>query len=293
MSSALPVPRVLRRDDPDYPSRVHDLGARAPRELFALGERPWPDIPLATIVGARAASPYGRGVTARLVAHLVAAGVGVVSGLARGIDGAAHRATLARGGWTVAVLGVGIDQVYPPEHASLYTRVAAAGRILSPWAPGAPAKRHHFPARNRILAALGDVTILVQADARSGSRHTVQAALALGRGVLVVPWPLGHDAYEGNARWVRAGRARVLSALEDAAIAAREGFARRARARAMPATDEARLLLALSSRPRGLEDLARACALTIGMAAAGLTALELQGRAERAGSDRYRLRGCR
>jgi DNA processing protein len=287
-----PLARLLSAGDPAYPARFHDLGARAPDPLHALGDQPWPEVPLATVVGARRATRYGRRVTTRLVAALVASGVGVVSGLARGIDGAAHRAALARAGFTVAVLGVGIDQVYPPEHGSLYTAIAARGRVLSPWPPGWDVRPHQFPARNRLLAALGDVTILVQADARSGSRHTVSAALGLGRTVWVVPWPLGHPAYEGNAQWVRAGHVRVLSAFEDAAQCARAAFEVRPRQRETPQApdDEARLLAALTRRPRALEDLARECGVRIGAAAAAMTALELSGRVERLGSDRYRRR---
>lgn len=287
-----PLPRLLCAADPAYPERFRDLGARAPDPLHALGDQPWPEAPLATVVGARAATRYGRRVTTRLVASLVASGVGVVSGLARGIDGAAHRAALARGGFTVAVLGVGIDQVYPPEHGSLYTQVAARGRVLSPWPPGWDVRPHQFPRRNQLLAALGDVTILVQADALSGSRHTVRAALGLGRTVWVVPWPLDHPAYEGNAQWVRAGRARILCAFADAATSAHQAFAERQRRRAAPLAEgeETRLLAALTRRPRALEELARECGLRVSAAAAAMTALELTGQVERLGSDRYRRR---
>lgn len=290
MSAAPLPPRLVGADDPDYPDRLRDLGARAPDPVHALGDSSWPDIPLVTIVGARAASRYGLRVTERLVASLVASGIGVVSGLARGIDGAAHRAALARGGWTVAVLGVGIDQVYPPEHGSLYTRVAQSGRILSPWRAGETARAWRFPARNRVLAALGDVTIVVQADLRSGSGHTARAACALGREVWVAPWPLDHPSYAGNAHWARSGRARVLCAYEDAARNAHAAHAARSPRGAAPADDEGRLFAALTGRPRSIEQLARTSGLAIGTAAAALTALELAGRVERAGSDRYRRR---
>ncbi len=292
MSAALQSPRLIAADDPDYPERLRDLGARAPDPVHALGNSPWPEIPLATIVGARAASRYGLRVTEQLVASLVASGVGVVSGLSRGIDGAAHRAALARGGWTVAVLGVGIDQVYPPEHGSLYTRIARSGRILSPWPAGETVRAWRFPARNRVLAALGDVTIVVQADLKSGSGHTARAARAMGREVWVAPWPLDHPAWAGNAHWARGGHARVLCAFEDAARSARAAHGARTTPRAEPApdADEGRLFAALSGRPRSLEQLARASGLAIGTAAAALTTLELAGRVERAGSDRYRRR---
>ena len=297
----VPTPRALRADDAAYPGALHDLGARRPDPLHALGETPWPPGPMATVVGARAVTGYARRITERIVAALVGAGVSVASGMARGVDAAAHRAALDRGGFTVAVLGVGIDQVYPPEHAGLYTRVARAGRILSPWAAGEGVRRGRFPARNRVLAALGDVVVLVQADARSGSRHTVRAALDLGRAVCVVPWPLGHAGYDGNAAWARAG-VRVLTAFEDAARLAREAHQqRRTRAAASPGApwgassgatldESARLLAAASRRAQSLEDLARVTGLDVGAAAAALLLLELRGEIERVGGDRYRRR---
>jgi len=299
----MPVPPGTRRLHPalaEYPPALLALGPRRPDPLFALGDAPWPAAPVATVVGARAQTRYARMACQRLVASLVAAGVSVASGLARGVDASAHRAALERGGFTVAVLGVGIDQVYPPEHASLYTAIARRGRILSPWPAGEGVRRGRFPARNRVLAALGDVTVLVQADAMSGSRHTVKAALALGRAVCVVPWPLGHAAYEGGARWVCAepGRVRVLTAFDEAARSAWNAYEARGRAfapaEAAPVSAaeplSVRLLAALGGAPRGLETLARAVAAPVGATSAALLALELEGRVERCHGDRYRRR---
>ena len=281
--------RALHPEDAEYPERLRDLARAAPDPLYALGDTPWPAGPLVTIVGARAATRYGRAAAARIAAQCAALGVGVVSGLALGIDGAAHRAVLARGGWTVAVLGGGIDRIYPPEHASLYTAIARAGRVLSPWRPGAAAARFRFPARNRVLAALGDVTVVVQADAGSGSRHTVRAALALGRPVRVVPWPLDHPGYAGNAACARDPRTAVLETAAEPARLAAEAWALR-RPRAGPADDRARLEHALAAGPRTLDGLARAAGLSIAAAARGATALEIAGRIERTGGDRYRSR---
>jgi len=299
----MPAPQEARELHPaldEYPPSLLALGTRRPDPLFAFGDTPWPPAPVATVVGARAETRYARRACERLVAALAAAGVSVASGLARGVDASAHRAALARGCFTVAVLGVGIDQVYPPEHASLYTAIAQRGRILSPWPAGEGVRRGRFPARNRVLAALGDVTVLVQADATSGSRHTVKAALDLGRAVCVVPWPLGHPAYEGGARWVRAepGRVRVLTTFDEAARAAWNAWDARGRASAPaesarpPAEDPlpARLLAVVARTPRGLETLARAVGAPVGQTSAALLALELAGRVERCHGDRYRRR---
>jgi len=279
----------LHPDDAGYPGRLRDLARGTPDPLYALGETPWPDIPLVTIVGSRAATRYGRAAAARIAARCAAAGVGVVSGLALGIDGAAHRAALERGGWTVAVLGGGVDRIYPPEHASLYTAIARAGRVLSPWPPGTQPAHFRFPARNRVVAALGDVTVIVQADAVSGSRHTVRAALALGRCVRVAPWPLDHPAYAGNAAWARDRRCAVLASADEPARLAAEAWAAR-RQRAEPADDRARIEQALAGGPRTLDALARATGLQVAAAARAATALEISGRIERTGADRYRRR---
>jgi len=277
----------LHPDDAGYPARLLDLARAAPDPLYALGEAPWPDVPLVTIVGSRAATRYGRAAAGRIAARCAAQGVGVVSGLALGIDGAAHRAALARGGWTIAVLGGGIDRIYPPEHASLYTAIARSGRVLSPWQPGAMPMPFRFPARNRVLAALGDVTVVVQADARSGSRHTVRAALGLGRAVRIVPWPLDHPAYAGNAAWARERRCPVLVSGDEPARLAAETWAAR---RQGPADDRARLEQALAAGPRTLDALARASGLPVAAAARAATALEIAGRIERTVGDRYRRR---
>ena len=280
---------ALEHDHPEYPARLRDLEGDAPDPLYALGDTPWPDAPSVTIVGARAATRYGRAAAARIAARCTARGVTVVSGMALGIDAAAHRSALARGGFTVAVLGVGIDRVYPPEHASLYTAIARAGRVLSPWGGLTTPMPYRFPARNRALAALGDVTVVVQADEKSGSRHTALASLALGRAVRVAPWPLGHPAYAGNAAWARDGRVKVLCDADEAAALALEAFAAK-RPGVQPTDDAGRLAAALGARPKPLAELARAAGLSIGAAAAAATALEIAGRIERASFDRFRRR---
>ncbi|MEP7027876.1 MAG: DNA-processing protein DprA [Candidatus Eisenbacteria bacterium] len=295
MTSTPPCPnvRAVHPHDPEYPARLLDLGARRPDPLFTLGSAPWPPGPVATVVGARAETRYARRVTLRIVAGLVAARVTVASGLARGVDASAHRAALARGGFTVAVLGVGIDQVYPPEHASLYTTILDRGRLLSPWEAGEGVRRGRFPARNRVLAALADLVIVTQADAQSGSRHTVRAALELGRAVCVAPWPLGQPQYEGGASWVRAAfpRVRVLTAFDEAARLAWAAY--EAKPVHEPAPRESlpeRLVALMSGTARDLEALARAADAAVGETAAALLALEIAGRVERVPGDRYRRR---
>jgi DNA processing protein len=187
------------------------------------------------------------------------------------------------------VLGGGLDRVYPPEHASLYTAIAPRDACCRRGTPGAMPMPFRFPARNRVLAALGDVTVVVQADAQSGSRHTVRAALALGRLVRLVPWPLDHPAYAGNAAWTARAQGRRARLGRRAGAACRRGLGGET-ARGRSADDRARLEQALAAGPRTLDALARASGLAIAAAARAATALEIAGRIERTGGDRYRRR---
>jgi DNA processing protein len=178
-----------------YPAALLDLGAEAPAALFGRGSRgalARLEPPAAvTIVGARRASAYGLGVAERLARMLARAGMVVASGLANGVDSRAHRGALDGHGTTIAVLGGGADAPYPRRQAGLYRRILAAdGLVLSELPPGAASFRWCFPARNRIMAALGGITVVVEAAERSGSLITAGMALDLGRSVGAVPGPV-------------------------------------------------------------------------------------------------------
>ena len=178
---------------PEYPAQLLDLGD-APPALICRGDRGG----LArlsldstvTVVGARRATSYGRRIAAELGATLARAGMTVVSGLALGVDGAAHEGAL-RSGFTVAVLGCGADVAYPRHHAKLHDRICAEGMVVSELPPGAGAWKWAFPARNRIMAALAAMTVVVEAAGRSGSLITSDLAIELGREVGGVPGPVG------------------------------------------------------------------------------------------------------
>lgn len=146
--------------------------------------------PCIAVVGSRACSAYGRSVATRLAADLARAGLVVVSGLARGIDVAAHRGCMDAGGMTIAVLPGGLFPVYPRQHGALARRIAASGALVAEHEPGTEVARWHFPKRNRIIAALSWATVVVEAAARSGARITANLALEYGREVLVVPGPI-------------------------------------------------------------------------------------------------------
>jgi DNA processing protein len=178
-----------------YPAALLELGDEAPAALFGRGE--WEALAgldpttAATIVGARRASVYGLGVAEELGRVLARAGIVVVSGLANGVDSRAHRGALDGGGVTIAVLGGGADVPYPRRQAGIYRRIVASGGVVvSELPPGAAPFRWCFPARNRIMAALGGITVVVEAAERSGSLITAGMALDLGRSVGAVPGPV-------------------------------------------------------------------------------------------------------
>lgn len=184
----------LRRGESGYPQALLDLGATAPEALHGRGReaivRDLAPSGAVTIVGARRASGYGIGVAEELGRMCAAAGLVVVSGMARGIDAAAHRGALAAGGATVAVLGGGPDVVYPPGERRLYGQIAEHGALVSEMVPGTPLAAWSFPRRNRIMAALAELTVVVEAAERSGSLITARLAADIGRTVGAVPGPV-------------------------------------------------------------------------------------------------------
>ena len=176
---------LVVRGSPDYPVRLSSI-PDPPPVLWARGDV-GPCLHDVAIVGSRFATPQGLEIGFRLGMGLAGAGFGVVSGLARGVDAAAHRGALRAGGRTIAVLGCGTDVVYPPEHGDLSDEIAAAGALVSEFAPGVPPRGWHFPRRNRIISGLSLGVVIVEAAERSGSLITARCALEQGRSVMAVP----------------------------------------------------------------------------------------------------------
>ncbi len=207
--------RFLGRSSPEFPSllrAIHDppagLFLRGASELEVLSR------PAVAIVGARACSGYGASVARSLSRELAAAGLVVVSGLARGIDAEAHRGALEAEGTTVAVLGCGIDRDYPAAHAELARRVAGAGLIVSEYAPGVEPAPWRFPARNRIVAGLGAATVVVEARERSGALITTDLALEEGREVFAVPGEITSSLSAGTNALLKLGAAPLTGAAD-------------------------------------------------------------------------------
>ncbi len=267
--------RFLGRSEAGFPSllaAIHD----PPPGLFVRGVGD-PELlarPAVAIVGARACSPYGRQVARRLGRELAAAGLVVVSGLARGVDGEAHRGALEAGGPTVAVLGCGIDRDYPAAHRPLAAEIAASGLIVSEYAPGIEPAPWRFPARNRIVAGLCRATVVVEARERSGALITTDLALDEGREVFAVPGEITSALSAGPNALLRLGATPCTGAAD-----VLEAFGLEV-AVAVPAdVGEAagRVLEQVRGSAASPDELARATGLPAGELAAALTELELAG----------------
>jgi DNA processing protein len=207
---------TIRRGEPGYPAALLDLRAAAPDRLFGCGDRTAIEgLELGhtvTIVGSRRASSYGLGVAEELGRLLAAAGLVVVSGMARGIDAAAHRGALAGGGNTLAVLGGGADVVYPASERRLYRDILTSGAVISEAPPGQRPEARSFPRRNRIMAALGAITVVVEAAQPSGSLITARQALGLHREVGAIPGPVTSRVSEGTNDLIVDGAALIRGA---------------------------------------------------------------------------------
>jgi DNA processing protein len=205
--------RILGVDEPAYPGRLlrlHD----PPAILFLKGNPALLETPAIGIVGSRQSTAAGRRTAERIAGELSRLGVTVVSGLAAGIDGAAHRGAIEGPGGTIAVLGRGPDRAYPLDHADLFRRIADCGLLVSEFPPGVAARPHHFPRRNRVLAALGFGLVVVEARARSGALLTVDHALDMNIEVMAVPGSPESPTSEGTNRLIRDGAAPVTSGRE-------------------------------------------------------------------------------
>jgi DNA processing protein len=255
------------------------------------------DRPAVAIVGARRASGYGRRIAEELGRDLAAAGLVVVRGLAAGVDAAAHRGALSAGGCTVAVLGTGIDQVYPPWHHGLASEIAIAGALVTEFPPGVPPLPRHFPQRNRIVSGLTVATVVVEAGERSGSLITARHALEQNRAVFAVPGPLGPSRHAGPHRLIREGAVLVRSAddvLAEIAPGLLGGLEARRAAReaADLAPAERALLDALQRDELQLEVLINVTGMPSQTALETLLALELRGLVVQSAGKRFRGRAA-
>lgn len=289
---------VVRPGEAGYPARLAG-DAEAPAVLFARGDPGRLAGRCVAVVGTRRATADGRACATHLGRDLAAAGVCVVSGLALGIDGAAHAGALAlpapgpgAPGGTAGVAASGLDVPYPPEHRELWARVARDGVLLSETAPGQPAQRWRFPSRNRIVAALADAVVVVESHAAGGSLHTVEAALARGIDILVVPGPVASPASAGTNALLRDGATPVRDAadvLDSLGLVGAGAPSAGRRRRLPPATASAPqaadrpVLDAVGHHPTSLGRVVERCGLPLGPVAAALGRLAEAGLVVEAG----------
>jgi DNA processing protein len=274
-----------------YPAALHDLGD-GPAVIFGRGDpvllrRLAPDAAV-TIVGSRRPSGYGRELATTLGREVGSSGLAVVSGMAMGIDAAAHGGALEAGGLTVAVLGCGVDIAYPPRCAGLYEEIVARGLVIAELPPGTTARRWTFPARNRIMAALGAMTVVVEARQRSGSLITATMAQDLGRDVGAVPGRVGSSPAAGTNDLLREGGFVIRGGADvlDSLLGA--GAGERLRGHGPPLDPALAELLGLVERGAvGPDALARASNLEPGPLAGALVRLELTGYLRSDSAGRY------
>jgi DNA processing protein len=197
--------------DPTYPALLKQIADPPPR-LFVRGTIP--EAPMIAIIGSRRATPYGQRVAGKLACHLSDAGVVVVSGLARGIDGAAHRGALEGATPTLAVMATGLDRIYPPEHAELADAIARSGALVTEAVEGTLPLPGYFPVRNRIISGLSLGVVVIEAAARSGALVTARMALEQGREVFCVPGSIENPLTAGTHRLLKDG-AKLVETVED------------------------------------------------------------------------------
>src|SRR5438309_3336598 len=284
--------------DERYPELLHAIHDPPP-VLYCVGSVEPGDRQAVAIVGSRQATPYGLRVTETLAGELSSLGFTIVSGFARGIDAAAHRAALAAGGRTIAVLGCGLDVDYPPGHASLRAEIAGSGAVLTEFAPGTPPRATNFPRRNRIISGLALGVVVVEAADDSGSLITARLALEQGREVFAVPGPIDVPTSQGPHGLLKQGATlvetvddiveellpqldRPLQTLKTEPIAALPEHVELS-------PSERTVLEVMSREPLHLDDLTERSRLTTPAVAAILLGLELKALVKQLPGQRYCL----
>lgn len=279
---------ALTWDDPRYPPRLLNI-YDPPPVLFVRGDlRPDDDWAVA-MVGTRHASTYGKEAARVLAADLVRAGVTIVSGLARGIDAQVHRAALEAGGRTLAVLGSGVDIIYPWENAKLAEEISAHGALISEYPLGTQPEASNFPPRNRIISGLSRGVVVVEAGERSGALITADFAADQGRDVFAVPGSIFHRASQGANRLIRDGAAPVLSANDVLEALNLTAVPQQVEAQMLFPTDatEALLLEQLAEDPAHVDEMSRAVGLPIATVTSTLALMELKGLVRQTGGMTY------
>lgn len=280
--------KILTWQDEAYPQRLKEID-QPPPVLYIRGEYLPDDLFAVGIVGTRRITAYGRQITEELASFLAANGMTVISGLARGVDAVAHQMALKAGGRTIAVLGSGVDKIYPPEHRQLAEQMMERGAILSDYAPGTPPEASNFPPRNRIISGLSLAVVVVEAGETSGALITAEFAAEQGREVFAVPGSILAPQSKGTNKLIQNGALPLLSVndLMQALDITRVGEQKAAR-KIMPADAiEAKLLTVLTHEPLHVDEIRNQAELPIEKVSAALVLMELKGMVRQVGGMHY------
>lgn len=281
--------RILTLVDAEYPPSLRQL-YDPPPFLFCRGDLTEADGRAVAIVGSRNATDYGRAMAARIAGELSRHGVTIVSGMAVGVDSTSHRAALEAGGRTIAVLGSGIDVIYPPSNKRLYHRIAMQGAVVSEFFPGISPNPGHFPKRNRVIAGLSQAVIVVEAGEKSGALLTADLALAHNKKLFAVPGNLSSKLSAGTNDLIKSG-ANLLTSVEDIFSVLPElknDYIGPQKKAGEDLTEGENLVLEhLTNIPKQLDSLVRECGLTVSDAASYLLSLELRGMVRQLSGKRF------
>lgn len=283
--------KVTVLGEPEYPKLLAEI-PDPPVVIYSKGCLPPPEMPLIAIVGARRATPYGKVIAKKLAEDLTNLGWGIVSGMARGIDTAAHEGAIAGNGYTLAVLGNGVDICYPRENQKLYEKIAEKGCLLSEFPPGTPPQAKNFPIRNRIISGCSLGTLVVEAGEHSGSLITASFALEQGRDVFAVPGNVTSAQSRGTNNLIKQG-AKLVESAED--VVAEYPYLRISSQNSEECLlkkinlppEEAAVYKYLNLEPTHIDQLAELTEMSVSIIGSILTLLELKGLAKRLNGDYY------
>ena len=280
--------QILTWEDELYPKRLKEID-QPPPVLYERGTLTTEDAWAVAVVGTRRVSAYGRQVTQELATFLANNGVTVVSGLARGVDAIAHQSALNAGGRTIAVLGSGVDRIYPPEHTQLAAKVIASGALLSDYPPGTAPDAANFPPRNRIISGLAMATVVVEAGETSGALITAQFAVDQGREVFAVPGSVLAPQSKGTNRLIAQGAHPLLSAQDVLDVLNLTCVTEQREVRKiLPGNEiEAKLLSVLTHEPLHMDEIRNQTGLPIERVSATLVMMELKGLVRQVGGMNY------
>ena len=280
--------RVMNWEDADYPARLREI-AQPPPILYLRGEILEEDAWAVAIVGTRRVTAYGRQVTEEVAAFLAQKGITIVSGLARGVDGIAHQAALKAGGRTIAVLGSGVNRIYPPEHRNLAQSIEKSGAVISDYAPDTPPEGSNFPPRNRIISGLSMATIIIEAGQTSGALITANFALEQGREIFALPGNIYAPQSKGPNKLIQKGAHPLLQPRDILEVLDLTRITQHKSAQQTLPTDatEIQLLSSLSHEPSHIDEIRAKTGLAVEKVSSTLVMMELKGMVRHVGNMNY------